>query len=195
VYDPECVRLLGVYSLWQGWRPLALTGINRPAAAALTGLLGAATLIGGVAAAVTFLPRLNVNPGGDFSNPASIQFGITNTNFVPLRRPSYGIVACEIVYGIDNPSLRKPETPCNISRIQKMPTPERGQRWLEMDDTYTLRLEDMFRVESLPITRANLIVMISYCPFYLPWRLQKLFGFRTAQGSDGKLYWRSYPVD
>jgi hypothetical protein len=158
---------------------------------AWAGVLAFCTLLGVLA----LWPRLNVVPTGDFSNPASIQFQIANGGFLPLRRPAYGILACEIIYGPNNPSLKMPETRCNIVDIQKMHAPERGQPWLGMDDNYTLRLEDMFRIEQLPIARANVIVMVSYYPFYLPLRRQKLFGFRTAQGSDGQLYWRSYPVE
>jgi hypothetical protein len=50
------------------------------------GLLAGATLIGGIAAVMTFLPRVTVNVSGDLSNPASIQFQFANINFIPLPR-------------------------------------------------------------------------------------------------------------
>src|SRR6266481_5344034 len=51
------------------------------------GMLAVATLLGGAAAAVTFLPRITVDPGGSF-RPSSLvsplPFIIANTGIIPL---------------------------------------------------------------------------------------------------------------
>jgi hypothetical protein len=160
------------------------------------GLLAGATLIGGVAAMMTFLPRVTVNVSGDLSNPASVQFQFVNINFIPLRKPTYGIMVCEIIYGRDHPALKSPSGPCDATSLKAQPPIDgASQQWFSMDENYTLRLEDMFRVTNSPISRANLIVTISYYPWYLPWRGYRAFGFRTVSGSDEKLYWRSTAIE
>jgi hypothetical protein len=154
-------------------------------------LLAFCTLLG----AVVLWPRVNIEGTGDFSNPASIQFQITNTGYLPLRTPSVGFLSCDMIYGTDIAILKaNPELPCDLSRITKS-TPAYNNEWLEMDDTLTLRLEDIFRVEKLPILRASIVLTFFYYLPLIPERLHKRFGFKTAEGSDGKLYWRSYPVN
>jgi hypothetical protein len=154
-------------------------------------LLAFCTLIGILA----LWPRVSVQPTGDFSNPASIQFVIANAGYVPLRRISVGLLMCDLIYGGDKGILKNnPEIPCNLSQITKS-TPPQNAGTIGIDDSLTLRLEDLIRAQNTPILRAILVLTIFYYPSYLPIRMQKRFGFRTAEGSDGKLYWRTYPVE
>jgi hypothetical protein len=55
-----------------------------------------------------------------------------------------------------------------------------------------LRLEDVMVIGGAPIVRANVIINIGYYPWYFPIRLYKRFGFLSAKGSDGIIYWRPY---
>ncbi len=151
------------------------------------GVLAFCTMLG----VLVLWPCMNVVAAGDFSNPASIEFKITNIGFLPLRRPNIGMHICDVTYGLASPP---PPPPCDLSNMGIMPEPANGPEQFSMDESYTLRLEDYLRIEKMPISHANFIVKISYYPWYLPKRLQTLFGFESAKGSDGKLYWRSYPV-
>lgn len=69
-----------------------------------------------------------------------------------------------------------------------------GQEWLDIDEKFPTRLEDWisFSKPTRHIIRANFIVTMDYCPWYFPFRFYKSFGFKSAKGSDGQLYWRAY---
>jgi hypothetical protein len=147
--------------------------------------LAVATLIGVPGALLVLLPRVTVEGTGDFSKPASIAFVITDTGSIPLHNPIVGMTICELTYN----SGPKPP-PCDLSWIP--PKNARTEDWLDTDGKYTLRLEDVMVIGGAPIVRANVIINIGYYPWYFPIRLYKRFGFLSAKGSDGIIYWRPY---
>jgi hypothetical protein len=155
-------------------------------------VLGVATLIGVPGALSVLLPRITVEGTGDFAKPASITSVTTNIGSIPLRYPSVGIFACEVAY------IKEPDTPprpCNLSLIPPFAPDAKNQDWLNTDDKITTRWEDMAVVEGgWPIVRANLIINVGYYPWFFPIRLYKRFGFRSAKGSNGVLYWRAYSL-
>jgi hypothetical protein len=62
-------------------------------------LLAVATLVGGLAAVMTFFPRITVVAAAgpiDQSNPASIAFTITNSNVYPLEDVGVTLAVCEL---------------------------------------------------------------------------------------------------
>jgi hypothetical protein len=153
--------------------------------------LAAATLIGVPGALLTLLPRITVDGTGDFSKPASIAFVTTNTGSIPLRYPAIGMFGCEVSY------IKEPDTPlrpCDLSRIPPNAANGKGLEWLDVDEKITSRLEDVAVVAGAPIVRANVIIIVGYYPWYFPVRFHKRFGFRSAKGSDGILYWRPYSL-
>src|ERR1700727_2238226 len=64
-------------------------------------LLGSATLMGGIAAVATFLPRPSISlvDPVDPSNPFSSRFTITNGGFIPLTDVSIGVHSQHIQVG------------------------------------------------------------------------------------------------
>jgi hypothetical protein len=148
-------------------------------------ILAVATLVGVPGALLVLLPRIIVEGTGDFSKPASIAFVTTNTGSIPLRDPIIGMTVCELTYN----SGPKPP-PCDLSWVP--PDKAKTRDWLDVDEKYTLRLEDVMVIANTPIVRASVIVIVGYYPWYLPVRLYKRFGFLSAKGSDGTLYWRPY---
>jgi hypothetical protein len=154
--------------------------------------MAAATLIAVPGALLVLLPRITVEGTGDFSKPASIAFVTTNIGSIPLRYPTVGMFTCEVAY------IREPDTQpraCNLSLIPPSVTNAKSQEWLNVDDKITTRWEDAVIAEGgAPIVRANLIIIVGYYPWYSPVRFYKRFGFRSAKGSDGILYWRAYSL-
>jgi hypothetical protein len=124
--------------------------------------LAFATLIGGAAALVTFLPRVTVEANGDFRNPSSIAFVATNTGFIPLRYPVMEMRGCQLDYGEEPPT---PMVPCSATF-----PPENvrvtGQEWVNMDGKFITRLEDWVRIHnnSKPISKFNAIIRFDYYP-------------------------------
>jgi hypothetical protein len=152
--------------------------------------LAFATLIGGAAALVTFLPRVTVEANGDFRNPSSIAFVATNTGFMPLRYPVMEMHGCQLDFGEEPPT---PMEPC-IATFPPEKVIGTGQEWLNMDGKFITRLEDWVRIQnnSKPISRFNAVIRFDYYPWYIPFRDYKLFGFRSAKGEDGLFYWRPF---
>lgn len=161
------------------------------AAMVSVGVSAILALIGVAAAVATFWPRVTVTTEGTFSDPSTIVFVANNTGYIPLRYPVMEMWECEIGYGQGEPD--RPPTPCS------MPPPSayrfgEGQKWLDRDEPFPTRLEDWisFVNPTRQIIRANIIITMDYCPWYFPFRFQKSFGFKSAKGSDGQLYWRAY---
>jgi hypothetical protein len=152
--------------------------------------LAVATLIGVPGALLVLLPRITVEGTGDFSKPASIAFVTTNTGSIPLRYPILGMTMCELAYTTAPP---KPSS-CDSSWIPSSVPDAKTPEWLYTDEKFTLRLEDVAVVAGAPIVQANVIIIIGYYPWYFPVRFYKRFGFRSAKGSDGILYWRAYSL-
>jgi hypothetical protein len=156
-------------------------------------IIAVATIIGGLAAIGFFWPRVTVEVAGDLSKPASVEFVATNTGFTSLGFPTMGMWDCEITYGKEEPS--SPMSPCRVSSFpDEGIVSEGGQRWLLMDKKFITRLEDWITVtvKEHPITRMNVLIRMSYYPWYIPLRLHRVFGFQSAKGSDGVYYWRPY---
>jgi hypothetical protein len=140
---------------------------------------------------LVLLPRITVEGTGDFSKPASIAFVATNVGSISLRYPGIGMFGCELSY------IKEPDTPpraCDLSRIPPNAANGNGQEWLDVDEKITLRLEDMIQITGAPIVRSNVIIVVGYYPWYFSVRFHKRFGFRSAKGSDGILYWRPYSL-
>jgi len=159
----------------------------------LASLIAVATIIGGLAAVGFFWPRVTVEATGDLSKPASVEFVATNTGFIPLGSPAMGMWDCEITYGKEEPST--PMRQCSVSSFPKEGVVSgNGQRWLFMDKKFITRLEDWITVTNKehPLTRMNVLIRMSYYPWYVPIRFHTDFGIQSAKGSDGVYYWRPY---
>ena len=99
---------------------------------------------------------------------------------------------CELAYGIEEPHTAVRQ--CTVSDYpepwQESPRPR--VEWLAVDGQYTVRLEDYIAAPKMQINRADVAILISFQSSYIPWRSYQWFGFESAKGSDGKLYWRAY---
>lgn len=160
---------------------------------ALAAILSVISLLAAIGGILTLLPRLTVEGTGDFAHPASIAFKLTNTNFVPLHNVGYRMYVCALAYGGDSRAAN--QFSCDWDRLRQVA----GRRlnpitweWIEPDRSETMRLEDFIGIRDKPIEMANLVIEIWFQPWYIPWRQPRNFGFETARGTDGLLYWRTY---
>ncbi|MGO8952084.1 MAG: hypothetical protein ACLP1W_19250 [Rhodomicrobium sp.] len=153
--------------------------------------------VGFVAAAVTFLPRVTVDPEGslDPSSPYPISFRITNTGIIPLSdvQPILGI--CEFVVDIPKRMVDRCNGPLQ-SKLVPFPASIWHVNRLAMDEKYSIRLDDFLKIaSSATFGGANISIIIEYRPWILPLHREKEFRFITRLESDGKLSWLSRPVD
>jgi hypothetical protein len=160
------------------------------------GILASATVVGGVAAAFFFLPRVTVDPSGPYdpSNPSPITFTIANINIIPLRdvQPSLGVCFMDWSTEIKtHPSCNGPSE----SRLNFAPW---FVKWLDIDEKYQIAIEDLLKpAAGAQAINANITIGVTYTPWRMPsfWRITKEFRFVTKKRSDGKIYWIPTPLN
>lgn len=151
---------------------------------AVTGLLGLLSIIGGLAALLTFLPRPTVTVHGpvDPSNVMSASFDIEERGFVPLRRVGAALAIRRLNVG-DAVFEGAPRFGTRFIR------PEwRGQK-LDMDDHLTVTPSDYF----FRATDGYIAIVVEYQPWFLPLHRERVFPFVTHRQTNGRLYWYALP--
>jgi hypothetical protein len=156
-------------------------------------ILAIATIAGGLAAIVVFLPRISVLPSDpvDLTNPFSASFTITNNNFIPLRQVNALLGIGQIVM---EPAQMIPHfKPTFESRITYKTWTNHS---LTMDERFTITISDAFNVtKSIRVAGADIAIIVSYKPWFLPIKREKIFRFVTHKQTNGNLYWYSQPLD
>jgi hypothetical protein len=115
----------------------------------------------------------------------SVSFTISNANVLPLWDVSASLGVGQI-NGRDR-ALDPGFVPNFATRLTN---PEWQHHNLGMDDSFTVSPESMFRNAG----PADIAIVISYKPWFLPWRREKVFRFVTARRSDGSTYWRAWAL-
>jgi hypothetical protein len=153
-------------------------------------ILASATLIGGFAAVVTFLPRISIvaSDSADPSNPFSASFTIKNTNIVPLSdvSASLGIGQVETTGAHPDPQF----IPSFESRLI-MPVWQHHD--VSMDEGFTITPGDLFKFPNpnVSVSFADIAIVVEYKPWFMPFHREKVFRFVTHQQTNGRLYWYS----
>lgn len=136
-------------------------------------------------------PRVSVEPAGQIvaSDSSTWAFRILNDGALRLTdlQPMIGICyispACQPVQPCDGPLP-------DGSRI----APARWKvRELVPDDAETIEVGDELKLRSGRICSADITVYVRFKLWFLPWRGEKSFRFRTEAAADGTLKWRSEP--
>ena len=151
--------------------------------------------VGLASSVATFLPHLTIKFAGpiDPSSPYPISFKITNTGIIPLSQiqPELGI--CELTWG---------EPKDLPERCPKLATYFVFAPWfaksLAPSEPYTINLEEFLNIKGGQFGAADISIKVDHCPWFLrfwPFCSAKEYRFQTKLGSDGKLWWKSRPVD
>ena len=160
---------------------------------AISILLGLATLLGGIVALLTLLPRVSVTPSDpvDPINPFSASFTITNNGFVPLS-------SVDALLGIGQvataPALLDPNFVPNFeSRIVR---PEWKNHNLKVDESFTITPADIFGLA--PGDRlggADIAIVVSFKIWIIPIKREKIYRFIARKQTNEQFYWYSIPVE
>jgi hypothetical protein len=156
----------------------------------LASIVGAIGLTAGVA---TLWPRVTVEPEGqvDPSNPTAMAFRITNTGFIPLKNVEPGIGIC----GIQGFPAHDLADQCKGQLGPIFVMPQWAVKTLARDEQTEVRLDDLFKFQTMGIGAADVSINVSFNPWLIPYRYQVEFRFRTRPESDGKLSWIPRPLD
>ena len=156
----------------------------------VTVLLMICTLVGGLAAIIVFLPRPMVSAPStpfDKTNPFSVSFDIANSGYVPLWDCGVSLGVGQII-NIKGSHLDPSFIPTFESR---MVNPAWQHHRLAMDERFTVALTDFFD----KAIAADIALIVSYKPWFVPIHREKIFRFVTFKQADGHSYWRSWPID
>jgi hypothetical protein len=155
-------------------------------------ILAVATIFGAGIAALVLLPRVVVDSSVpvDPSNPLSSSFTIINTGYIPLRDINISIGIGQIV---TEPAQIDPNfIPSFKSRLIR---PEWMHHRLYMDDRFTITIGDIFSLgPSIRLSGADIAIVVSYNPWFIPIKKEKILRYVTKKQTDGRLYWYSRPL-
>ena len=148
------------------------------------------TVLGGIAAAVIFLPRPIVSAPSvplDQNDIFSVSFDIINGGYVPLEDSCILLGVGQI--GTRGAQINSSFTPTFESRLAFAPWQHHR---LGMDDKFTIVLTDAIKGQ---IDFADIAIIVSYKPWFLPIRREKTYRFVSIRQADGRSYWRSWPIE
>lgn len=170
-------------------KPQNIQGKIRPHKVLIGFLLGAATVLGGVAAVIFFVPRPTVVQGDPVEpdNPFSASFTIRNTNVTPLNETDACISVGEITNGPSETRGKRIPTFGNCFIM-----PEWENHYLSMDEAFAITPTDLFSpITGRQVNYADIAIVVKYKTWFWPRKQEKTFRFITHRQSNGRLYW--YP--
>jgi hypothetical protein len=154
-----------------------------------------ATLLGLAVGALALLPRISVSPPSsqvDPNNVLSVSFDISNTGYIPLEDVSAKLAAGDI--GAPNaPGIHAKRKPNGAPEFWVyFPIIQNQHHYLGLDERFTINPESQMGGF---VSQADIAVIVSYQPWFIPWRREKSFRFFAKPDRQGKVYWRSWPID
>lgn len=155
-------------------------------------ILAIATILGTAITVLSLLPRVIVDSSVpvDPSNTFSASFTITSASLVPLEDINVYIGIGQVV--IEPAQINPNFIPDFTSRLFR---PEWMHHRLSVDDRFTITIGDIFGLGfGTRLSGADIAIVVSYKPWILPLRREKVFRFVTKRQTDGRLYWYSRPL-
>lgn len=155
-------------------------------------LLGSATLIGGISALVTLLPRVTAtasdppNPEDPFSSPITV----SNTGYIPLESVQAMMSPGEIVGSLGNGhtlTLRGAD-----GFKSRSFNPQWGKPNMSLDDRFSFPLNAFWTASRTALISADIAVIVDYELPLIHWKREKVFPLRAKRQSNGNFYWYSY---
>jgi hypothetical protein len=150
-------------------------------------ILGLATLIGGVAALATLLPRVTVaiSDPPDADDPFSSAVTVTNNGYLPLDSvmPSIGLGH---IAAIGSPNEAEDPDPPYLPRF-------RQSQWrphdMGLDDKFTFALNEVMGTNPGQLRSANIAIRVEYEVPLIHWKREKVFPMFAHRQANGRFYW------
>lgn len=160
-------------------------------------LLGTATLLGGIVAALTFLPRITVTPSEPSvpQNPFTASFTVANSGMIPLQDVQLTYFPFEAVMAPSGFN-ENDRPPINLKVIQGFTYPQWGHHNLPIDERFTITPEHIIGPANsqVSVAGADVAIVIHYQPWVVPWRRERQFRFVTHRQANGGFTWYSFPM-
>lgn len=159
---------------------------NRRRPSIMKVILGSATLLGGIVAGVTLLPRVTpvISDPPNVDDPFSSSVTITNTGYIPLDSVSATI-------GWDKIVFQGPNWPVTLlgNSEQAFNVKKWSPHDLGLDDAFTVALNDVFRGNRKSLISAQMSVTVKYEVPFIHLRRQKRFPLFAKRQSNNDFYW------
>jgi hypothetical protein len=161
-------------------------------------IVGLSVLTGIAASAFFFLPRVTVQAGDllDSSDPLSVPFTITNTNFVPLEKLGVFIGVCR-VWAAPNVVIQSTSDDCSRRNYAFIVYPPWQNHRLAMDEPFTINLRDGWNIPGTKDTfvSADISVVVHFKPWISPFERWKQFRFVAEKMPSGIFRWHPKTID
>ena len=148
-----------------------------------------ATLLGVLTGVLSLLPKLSISSSGPL-NPKSAfttPFTLSNEGFLSIMSVNIFCAIREAKFEGDREIIGTEDYRSRFT------TPDHAAAELKPDEKYTFSCAFLFN-EDAPLIKADIAIIISYRPAWVPWRQEKVSRFVTKKSSDGRLHWFSQPI-
>jgi hypothetical protein len=176
----------------EGFKPKKKTTINgvKLGNRALGVLLAGATLIGGLVAVVTLLPRVtsSISDPVDPNNPFSSSVTITNSGYIPLASVEASIAVIVVKGDGSVPTIDIYGLPHYKSRINNV---QWRSHYLNVDDRFTIALNEITEWPREHLGKADIAIVIDYEIPIIHLPREKIFPIYARKQSNGNFYWYS----
>src|ERR1039458_1485171 len=159
----------------------------------LSVVLAIATLLGGLVAIVTFVPRPTIEPNGvaDPLDPLSTSFTIVNNSFFPLEDLGVSFGTNQLAM---EPAQIDPNMKFTVPFGLQFTTDKWQHHRLLMDERYTIGLGEIIQVKPpARLAGGDIGIIISYKPWFMPCTREKRYRFISHKENDGQIRWYSHP--
>src|SRR5450631_356540 len=159
-------------------------------------LVAALSILASLVALLSLMPRVSASLPSSPVDPNDIlsgSFEVSNTGYIPLKDVSIELASAYIGNPAPDGSLRGPfkddGSPTFGLRFQLAGM---NHHYLGIDDRLTVNPGTQFQGE---IGVADIAIVVKYQPWFIPIQREKLFRFILMPDRQGRIYWRSWPVD
>ena len=168
-------------------KPKKLPPQPSPWKLAISVILGTATLVGGIAGVLAFVPRVTptLSEPADPDDPFTASVTITNTGFIPVRAVIPGIGVRSIGFSGKEVMGDPQGDLVPVHRADMKP------RDLGLDERFTFALNDFFDPGKNNLSKADIAVIVDFEPYtpFWHWRREKVFPMFARKQMNGKFYW------
>jgi hypothetical protein len=151
-------------------------------------------VMGLIASVSAVLPRVTVEASEPAApaNPFTSTFKISNNQFYPLE--DVGIEASLWCVTLGR-SPAKPAPIPDCIRSTRTSRHEWKKHRLEADESYGISLEELYWVTPGALRYAEVSVVVSYRPWFVPAHREKEIRFAVRQKDNGDMYWVPKPLE
>jgi hypothetical protein len=84
-------------------------------------------------------------------------------------------------------------SPPDFTNLPRFERPEWKHHSLGTDERFTINAGSILDIER-ELASADIAITVKYMPWFLPFRMQKMFRYIAYRDRRGNMYWESWPI-